>query len=128
MWFQIIPIVASLWLAIKCIVEIYQTHKDYFNEKYVEDSILHTNQHLGVMYGLVCYSLGIVFNIIVFNAVFSPEWIGILCFVDLILLYVVEHFADERVGVVKPTRTRDIFSIRKRKNKEEHLKGYHEGN
>ena len=94
MWFQIIPIVVSLWLAIKCIVEIYQTHKDYFKDKFIENNILHTNQHLGVLYGLFFYSTGVVFNIIVFNAVFSPEWIGILCFIDFVLLYVVEHFAD----------------------------------
>ena len=118
--FQIIPIILSAWLTIKSGCEIWQTHHAYKKDDYVEDSIIHTHQHLGILYGLFIYGI-IVIIMILFGAVFDLEWMGVHFLINVVLLYVVEHFADERVGVIKPTRFRDIFWVRKRSKKEKHL-------
>lgn len=117
---SIIPITFSLWVAIKSACEIYQTHTDYKRDKFIENSILHTHHHLAVLYGFLAYGIIIPIMIIVAGFEFSVEWIPVQLFLNIILLYIVEHFADERIGILKPTRFRDLFAVRKRSKKEKY--------
>lgn len=107
-----IPIIISVWVGIKTFVEIYKTTAMYNNDKFVDGDVLHTNQHLSGLYGIAAYSASIPLMIIFGGFVFSIEWIPLHFFIDIILLYMVEHFAHERQGAIKPIRLRDLFYFR----------------
>ena len=109
----LIPIIGALWVMIKSGHEIYAQMKYYKAGILIEDSEAHTHQHLAVTIGFFIYALCVPLMMWWGGFTFSVEWIPLHIFVNILTLYVVEHFAIERESREAVIRFRDLFNIRK---------------
>lgn len=110
---SLVPILSAVWVAIKSGIEIFRTIRAYNGGRFVEDSIAHTHQHLAVLLGYFIYGISVPLMIMIGGFVFSLEWMPLNAFIDLIILYGIEHFVIEREKRPSVIRFRDLFMIKK---------------
>ena len=123
--YGIIPVVTTVWVSIKAIHEIRYSLKYDRAGIFIDGDPAHTNQHMAILIGILGYSISVPLLIILGGLEFSLEWIPVNTYLDICLVYAVEHFSIEREGEQRGIKFRDLFKLRKMKPikdyKHEHL-------
>ena len=112
----VIVIVICMWVLFKSLIEYKRTIFYYKRKKYVDDNPAHTNQHIAVLLGIIVFSISVILEIVLGRVIFSPEWVPIMAWICMVLLYAIEHFARERTGVMKVITWRDLFTFKEINN------------
>ena len=120
---SIIALVLSLYVCLKAFVEWKLTKRQYAAIEPAEcveprdelkeecDELLHVNQHLAILMGIIMMT-GMISFLVLVGITFSAEWIPVYWVVCMIWMYALEHFEQERKGVIKPIHPiKDLFSI-----------------
>ena len=89
-------------IIINVIIMIYAGIEAFFlicdsnNGRFIENSPWHTNQHVGVLLGIIGYGGSIVYMLTFTDNVFEGAWLPIDILINLILVVIIYHFALER--------------------------------
>lgn len=94
---HIAVIIINLILMLYAGYELFHLISDSNKGKFVEGSPWHTNQHIGVLLGLITYGGSIVFMLVYTNNVFEGAWLPIDILINLILAVIIYHFRLERI-------------------------------
>ena len=92
----LIVMATNILITIYAAIEAFYLIRDSNNGRFVEGDPWHTNQHAGVLLGIIVYGGAIVFMLVYTDNVFEGAWLLIDILINLILAVIIYHFSLER--------------------------------
>jgi len=107
----------SCYIILKAIWELWLNQKTIIGETGVYSSIVHAYQHMAALVGIICYNIFDLFSYVYFEDLvaysdgdYTVFFFNIL-FMNIVWLIIIDHFKQERIGVVKSINFMDIFKF-----------------
>ena len=105
----IIGMLFSAFMSVKAIVELYKTARDDFEP-------LHKRAHIAALGGIVAYNMFDIFSFSWFPLIydgFVDYTIGFfnLVALNVIWLFLIDHFRQERLDRIKPSGWKELFKF-----------------